>query len=202
VWVQAELCRDPLVLKRRNGPDDVIRKLLLLSNGHDGLMAVRCGFVPDRVICHNTLTAAHESGASQLFRLTHTKKVEAALSAIRETINVVDGVFEATGELYRKLARTDLDRDQIVRYVKLVFGFDADADLKTRAQKLVDDVLAKAFNGIGTEGATAWDAYNGVTEALSHTVGRNRETRLNSLWYGDAAQTNRNAFKAALALVK
>ncbi len=40
IWVLAKLNRDPLVIAE----GDTVEKFLLLSHGHDGSLAVRCGF--------------------------------------------------------------------------------------------------------------------------------------------------------------
>src|SRR5262249_5257411 len=51
VWILAELNRKPVEVV----PGDAVRKFLLLSNSHDGSLAVRVGFTPVRVVCANTL---------------------------------------------------------------------------------------------------------------------------------------------------
>jgi phage/plasmid-like protein (TIGR03299 family) len=65
IWVLAKLNRDPLVIAE----GDTVEKFLLLSHGHDGSLAVRCGFTPVRVVCANTLAMAHGSDASKLIRM-------------------------------------------------------------------------------------------------------------------------------------
>src|SRR5262249_54293695 len=71
VWVLAKLNRSPVVI----GSGDEVEKFLLLSNGHDGSLAVRVGFTPIRVVCANTLGMAHCGGESQLIRLKHSRHV-------------------------------------------------------------------------------------------------------------------------------
>jgi hypothetical protein len=38
-----------------------------------------------------------------------------------------------------------------------------------------------------------WTAYNGVSEWLGYSRGKNEGNRLNSLWFGDGANLNRHA---------
>ena len=45
---------------------------------------------------------------------------------------------------------------------------------------------------------TYWSAYNGVSEWLTYGRGRSEDNRLNSLWFGDSANTNRHALEVAL----
>ncbi|NBT35903.1 MAG: alpha/beta hydrolase, partial [Betaproteobacteria bacterium] len=47
---------------------------------------------------------------------------------------------------------------------------------------------------------TWWTAYNGITEYLSYERGHNGNTRLNSLWFGSNATTNKNALDLAVSL--
>jgi len=86
VWVLAKLQRDPLVIAE----GDEVEKYLLLSHGHDGSLAVRCGFTPIRVVCQNTLSLAHGSQASKLIRVKHTKDMHQNLENIRTVMNLVN----------------------------------------------------------------------------------------------------------------
>src|SRR5215469_1870570 len=61
IWVLAKLNRDPLVIAE----GDEVEKYILLSHGHDGSLAIRCGFTPIRVVCANTLAMAHGSNAGK-----------------------------------------------------------------------------------------------------------------------------------------
>ena len=92
VWVLARLNRDPLVIAE----GDEVEKFILLSHGHDGSLAVRCGFSPIRVVCANTLAMAHGSNASKLIRLKHTKDVLENLANVREIMDLANAEFEAT----------------------------------------------------------------------------------------------------------
>jgi phage/plasmid-like protein (TIGR03299 family) len=57
VFILAKIGADPV-------PDDGVALDDLLSNGHDGTLAARVGFTDTRVVCANTLAAAHASSAS------------------------------------------------------------------------------------------------------------------------------------------
>ena len=100
VWVFAKIARDPLVI----APGDEVEKFLLLSHGHDGLLAVRVGFTPIRVVCSNTLAQSHAADASKRNRVRHRGDVVGSLAAIREVLNLANQQFEATADQYRTLA--------------------------------------------------------------------------------------------------
>jgi phage/plasmid-like protein (TIGR03299 family) len=201
IWVLAKLNRDPMEIVK----DDVVEKYLLLSHGHDGTLSVRCGFTPIRVVCNNTLSAAHSSASSQLIRLRHTKSLKTNLDAIRETINTVNARFEATAEQYRRLAHRDINSGDVRRYVKLVLDIrENDADLSARARHVVEAIERNVEMGLGNRlpgvRGTWWAAYNGITEYFSHERGRNADSRLNSLWFGPTATANKKALEKALEL--
>ena len=70
--------------------------------------------------------------------------------------------------------------------------------------KRLEDVeiigLAEAGRGnqLASIRGTYWSAYNGVSEWLTHNRGRSEDNRLNSLWFGDGAVTNRHALETAI----
>jgi phage/plasmid-like protein (TIGR03299 family) len=198
IWVLAELNRDPLVIAE----GDTVEKFILLSHGHDGSLAVRCGFTPVRVLCANTLAMAHGSDASKLIRLKHTKDVLENLANVREIMNLANAEFEATAEQYRRLARKSINQADLRRYVKKVFKVEDDRDTGTRMANIMEEVMALAEAGRGNNlpsiRGTFWSAYNGVSEWLTYSRGRSEDNRLNSLWFGDSANTNRHALEVAL----
>jgi len=120
VWILAEIAGDPLVIVPK--ADDVARRYILLSNSHDGSMAIRCGYTPVRVVCANTLAAAMDDATSKLIKIRHTSSVKDALAKVDETMNVINKTFEATAEQYRALAAKGCDAETLKKYVNLVFA--------------------------------------------------------------------------------
>lgn len=198
VWVLAKLNRDPLVI----APGDEVEKFILLSHGHDGSLAVRVGFTPVRVVCANTLSMAHGSDASKLIRCKHTKVLHQNLANIREVMDVANQQFEATAEQYRLLARKSINQADLRRYVKRVLKVDDNDQPSTRLKKTMDEIIGLCESGRGNTlpsvSGTYWSAYNGVTEWLAYQRGHSQENRVNSLWFGPSAETNRQALEIAL----
>jgi phage/plasmid-like protein (TIGR03299 family) len=120
IWALARINRDPSVVV----PGDEVLKYLLLSNSHDGKVAVRVGFTPIRVVCANTLALAHGAGDAHktLLKLHHTRKVKEAVVAARDAINLADRTFEATAERYRFLASRQIDRPSLELLVRRVLS--------------------------------------------------------------------------------
>ncbi len=119
VFVLAKISREPLAIVPAAG--DIVQRYILLSNSHDGTMAVRAGFVDIRVVCANTLASAHSDRASKLLRIKHTAGLRDTLDGIRDVMSVANREFLATVEQYRWLATRDIAPDDLRRYVKSVF---------------------------------------------------------------------------------
>lgn len=207
VWVLAKLNRDPMVI----ATGDEVEKYLLLSHGHDGSLCVRVGFTPIRVVCANTLAQSHNADASKLIRLKHTAGLQTNLANVREIMDLANQQFEASAEQYRLLARKSINQADLRKYVKLAIGVDkigqdatAEAALSTRTKNTIERIMSMAEYGRGNDmpsiKGTYWAAYNGVSEWLVYDRGHSDESRLNSLWYGDSSNLNRQALELALAM--
>lgn len=221
IWILAALSGDPLSIVPQS--DDVVRKFLLLSNSHDGTLAVRVGFTPVRVVCANTLAMAHNDEATKLVKIRHHGNVQAALAKVGEIMNTVNASFEATAEQYRALAATSCDEVTLRKYVNLVFAtkkktIDLAAvygDLASPAADVTPEELrsrvypkiAELFeSGMGNAlpgvKGTLWAGYNAITEYLVHTRGKDAAVRLDSAWFGTGHQQNAKALKIGVELVK
>jgi phage/plasmid-like protein (TIGR03299 family) len=203
VWILAKLNRDPQVV---TGSDSV-EPYLLLSNAHDGSRVVSTGFTAIRVVCQNTLNAAHAKGASRLLRIRHTQNLDLAMREVRDTVDVVNRQFTASIEQMRTLARHGCNAEDLRKYVHRVFrSKDADitetaADTALRSDRLFDAIEPLFRAGRGNSGQTYWDAFNGITEYLSWERGRTADNRMTSLWMGDGGALADKALTEALAMV-
>jgi len=206
VWVMAKLKG----LEAEVVPGDPVVSYVLLSNGHDGTMAIRAGTTHQRVVCANTLAAAHGDEGSKLFRIRHTKKANNALSVIRETMNAITREFEASVEQYKALTRFGVRKADIENYVRRVFtpkvieGGPVPTDENDTCDRLLPKIIRLFEEGAGNNipgvSGTAWGLYNSVTDFLSHERGNSDDNRLNSLWYGDSLKVNQRALQVAMAM--
>ncbi|MGA1718785.1 MAG: DUF932 domain-containing protein, partial [Aquiluna sp.] len=80
VWVLAQLNRENSEIVK----GDEVSKFILLSNSHDGTTSIRVGYTPIRVVCVNTLAAAHGSKQSSLIRIRHTRSSKTNLENVRD----------------------------------------------------------------------------------------------------------------------
>ena len=180
------------------GEDDPVAHYILLSNAHDGSIAVRVGFTPIRVVCNNTLTLAHYSKASQLLRVRHTSGLHYNLELVREIMNVAGREFSATVTQYRRLQKRGIDSSGLERYVRVVFSLPEDKGGK----ELIPNIIYLFENGRGSKeaGRTYWGAYNAVTEYLNYFRGRTQDNTLSSLWFGESTRISRQALTTALKM--
>ena len=210
IWILAALNRAPIEIVK----DDVVKQFLLLSNAHDGTMAVRVGFTPIRVVCANTLAMAHNDKQSKLIRIWHSKNVKTNLDNVQDIVNAANAEFEATAEQYKRLAKCEVNSQDLKNYVKIVFSLsEATSEREQVAQAKLQDKIAALFeygrgnNMPGVKG-TMWAAYNAVTEYLNYEAGTLRntkqsvlekaDTRLNNVWFGQGKNISEEALKVAI----
>ena len=202
VWVLCQLGLENTEIVK----NDEIAKFALLSNGHDGKLAVHFGFTPIRVVCANTESMARECKASNLIRVRHHRFVKNNVEKLRDIMNLADQEFEATADQFRFLASKQINSADLHKYVKIVLDVheQEEDELSTRTKNIIGKVeefflLGKGNDMPGVNG-TYWAAYNGVTEYLNYEKGRTSENRMDSLWFGQNGNLSQKALATAVAL--
>lgn len=200
VWCLCELNLENSEIQK----GDEIRKFAMLSNGHDGKLAVHFGFTPIRVVCANTEAYARNSKASKLIRVRHSRMVVENVEKLRDIMDLANQEFEATCDQYRWLASRSINQEDLRKYVKVVFGVNhlPDDEISTRQSNILSRVEELFETGKGTDvaGYNYWRAYNAVTEYANWERGRNDASRMDSVWFGQNAVLINKAFDAALAM--
>ncbi|MBW2472876.1 MAG: DUF932 domain-containing protein [Deltaproteobacteria bacterium] len=185
-------------------PGDEIRKFAMLSNGHDGKLAVHFGFTPIRVVCANTEAFARNSKASKLIRVRHSRLVDENVEKLRDIMNLANQEFEATCDQYRFLAGRAICKADLEKYVKVIFDLQTkkEDEISTRQKNINSRIVELFETGRGSEvaGSTWWGAYNAVTEYANWEKGRNAENRMDSVWFGQNQALLTKALDSALAL--
>lgn len=197
VWVMAKM---PDAIQVVRG--DECQKYLLLSNTHTGQGSVIVKFTAIRVVCQNTLMLAMDDG-QPAFRVRHSKLMTERLQEISDLIATAKAVYAETAELFQELARIQLKRDLLDRYLDSVFP-------KTAAQKkkgerppkwghvlrLLDEIPDLQMNGVR---GTMWAAYNAITrfEDYRPVEHEGNEARLERVWFGAGADLKLRALQKA-----
>jgi phage/plasmid-like protein (TIGR03299 family) len=202
VFVMCKINRDPLQITK----NDIVEKYILLSNSHDGTLAVRVGFSPVRVVCSNTLSMAHNDKASSLLKVRHTKGLVKTLDEVRGIMNLANQEFEATAEQYKILASKNIDAKTLEKYVKLVFNPKAvqEKSLESINSQVLNNIIPLFEKGrgndmLGTKG-TFWAAYNAINEYLQYERSEGPEASMDQMWFGISGQMNKKALEIGLSL--
>lgn len=201
VWILAKLNTAPLDV----GGGDTVQKMLLLSNSHDGTMAVRVSFTPIRVVCANTLQLSHNDANTSKIRIFHSSQVNQNLDRVREIVNAADAKFEATSEQYKALARAKVNQSDLEKYVVEVFDIDMKSERAELAKKKAVENIQRLFEtGYGSDlksaKGTYWGLYNAVTQYISYERGSDK-SRLEQAWFGNGMKMNERALDLALEAV-
>ena len=114
IWVLCQLGTENSEIVK----DDEIAKFVLLSNGHDGKLAVHLGFTPIRVVCANTEAMARGSKASKLIRVRHHRFVKNNVEKLRDIMNLANQEFETTADNYRFLASRQINSKDLRKVCK------------------------------------------------------------------------------------
>jgi phage/plasmid-like protein (TIGR03299 family) len=179
---------------------DPVSMYLLVSNAHDGTAAWSPLFTNIRVVCWNTLSAAmtEAEGRKAVVKVKHTKNIDDATIAVRDTIDIARRTFSVTVEQYRAMNQMSMGITGLERYVREVFGLRPLDDLPRAWQQIRQNF----FYGVGADkaGETVWGGYNALTEFFSHQRGRTDATRLDSSWFGASKKDTARAHNVAVAM--
>lgn len=214
IFILAKLNKDDSVIV----PGDTVKKYVLLANGHDGLLAVYAGFTDIRTVCWNTLSGAFASKGSALIRIRHSANVNTNLEKVREIMNLANQKFEATAEQYRFLASKKISKEDLKKYVNIVFkkkqreeedeeaAKNAEEQEKLDARLIENKIMPIYESGPGATipgvAGTLWGAYNAVSSFLQWNRGRTLDGRLDSVWFGQSKGVLKNALDVATIMAK
>lgn len=187
-------------------PGDSVKGYFLAVTSFDGSLAHTIKFTGTRVVCANTLAIAlGETG--QFKRLRHTKNIHARIADIQHTVNIAQHDFSQSVDQYRALARKRVRPQLFEPYVRAVFDAipTKDKPVSDKMEAKVRHVLELVDNQIGMQyvpamRGTAWQAYNAVSQYLTHDYGRSDDTKLAGQWYGPNVDLNEKALSLAMTM--
>ncbi len=134
-------------------------------------------------------------------KIRHTSYAPVALGIVQEIIDTTRREFAANADIFRILAATGCDEQTLRKYVREVFVPGA-ADKDEVLPRLVNNIVELFLHGKGHElgRGTLWNAYNAITEHITHFQARSQDNRLDSQWFGKGAFVIKRALEIATAL--
>lgn len=189
---------------------DDVRGYLLVHWCHDGTGSVKIILTPIRVVCQNTLNAALGTGFASVATVRHTKSAPDALKTAARVAEQMHKAMIATGETYRELAARRMTTKEIAAYIETVIpNPNKNEPLSDTLKARRIEIARLVFDGHHVEDgvsslaagqATAWRAYNSVTEYFDHIRAREAKSAAAKQTAYDSALFGGNALVKARAL--
>lgn len=206
IWLLAKL---PDTIRVKNS-DDITEQFLLLSNSHNGSSALRVFFTPIRVVCANTLAAAHSRGESQGIAIRHAGDLTAKVTEAKKVLGLAKHFYDDLALKADYLASYYPTSQQLEKFFERLYP-DPAHSTSERTRNIRQRLLQLFEHGHGQDlpeiRHTAWAALNAVTEYVDHhrpTRGRTpierADRRLQSQWFGSGARLKQRAWTLALEL--
>lgn len=184
---------------------DVVKGYLLLSTSFDGSMSTTGRFTTVRVVCNNTLTAAHDSRPQ--VSVPHSTLFN--MDAAKVKLGVGDAYTSFADEAQQMAEKGVTTRQAIDFFLAVYHDMTAAEIVDAQAQKTTDKTIARlASHFVAGPGAdlpsakgTAWGLLSAVTYDVDHvTKARSADNRLASAWYGAGEALKNKAREYALAI--
>ena len=181
------------------GGNDVVESYLLFSNPHQFGKCIDIRTTNIRVVCNNTLTLSLNEKSDTVVRRNHRTAFDA------DDVKVALGIAKEKLSTYKEAAKFLSSKrakdEDVVEYFKRVFPVltqkkDSKKELSKSAQRAVEVMDTQPGAELGR--GTWWQAYNAVTYLTNHEIGRSRDNRVYSAWYGANKNLNVKALETAV----
>jgi phage/plasmid-like protein (TIGR03299 family) len=177
-------------------PGDALEGYITMINSFNGTTPFKVFFTTIRMWCQNQLNAAIKNMMVNI-SLRHTKSV---LDNVEDSLRVFgksQEYFKHFQETATMLANKQMDAKMVDAFLADVMG-EAESTRKENQHKVVTDL---AENGMGNNGQTLWDWYNGVTEYVDHHSNKNEGKRMASALVGHGFNLKQKAWDTATAML-
>lgn len=158
-------------------PGDDIRGYFLLHWSHDGQTGINGLGTGIRVVCQNTLDLATGGrGRKAWISIRHTASAAARLDEAAGIVRQLAAAMQTTGDTFAQLAGRAMGPAELASYIETVFPSEG-PKVAPVLQARRDTVARLVFMGRGSDlanqnvpagQASAWAAYNAVTEYFDH----------------------------------
>jgi len=195
IWILAKLPYDIEII-----PGDTVQPYILLSDSHDGSMALRMRLTPIRVVCANTLSVALSQFGTN-FYAKHTRNILTKAGDARAILGLADAYFDMFAKQVDELVNTRMTALETQSYFQKVYQFDQSKPLDKQDHRLIAaydktiDLLSHPTNLIGGIEGTKWAALNAVTYYVDHAKSVSgseqdqMDRRLDNSWFGTGSNS-------------
>lgn len=202
IWILAKLRDDFEVVA-----GDTIRKYLLLCNGHDGATSIMIQPTGIRVVCSNTLNSS--LGTGLVNSIIHHGNIEVRMDMIKRVLGLAEEEFEQRKEVYRSMARYQMDNNKIGLYLQSLIP-DANNEATERVKNSVRVDKEKIWQliemGMGADikgvKGTLWGTYSAATEFAEYYMAKKVRDVGNYHLFGLGSQFRQRAFNTAIETMK
>lgn len=206
IWILANIGGE----LRIEGTDDISKKYLLLTNTHDGTMALRMFYTPIRVVCQNTLNASiGEAGRTGIY-IKHFPNIEARVKEAQKILGIATAQYVVLEQAFNALSKYQVNVEELERYIHDVFPMSDPNKEEPGARIMrkwedVETLFHAPENSLPGVRGSAWAAYNSVTMYVDHVqqysrLDKDPTRKLRSIWIEGGAQVKRNALDKALEM--
>lgn len=181
--------------------NDIVKQFVLITNSHDGSLALTVMPTNVRVVCNNTLSAALSTKGAEKIRIRHTTNASDRMREAAKVLNLIQDNTEINSENYEKMKNILISKEQMFDYFGNIFfnaeeisklqrGVKANDFISTRKQNILSDVISFTNRGQGQKEAlnndniNMWYAYAGLTGYLTRKKYETADQRANSMLFG------------------
>lgn len=183
---------------------DTVESYLLFTNPHQFGKSIDVRFTNTRVVCNNTLTLSLNTASSNMARITHRNEFDP--EAVKETMAISSRKLSDYKEMAEFLGSKPCRGEDVVEYFKRAFpvlSSKEDGGKKAISKNAaIACELIEQQPGFEYAPGTYWSAFNTVTFMTNHILGRSRDNRVQSLWYGANKNLNVSALKTAVDMAE
>lgn len=183
---------------------DLVEGFLLFSNPHEFGRSIDIRFTPTRVVCNNTMTMALSEKTKFAVKVNHRSTFNG--DQVKDMLGIASDRMVHYKEQAEFLGKRKFKNETIVEYFNRVFPslskdqVTSDDLNKFPISRQAEEAMQVLHTQPGAKFAEGswWQAFNTVTYMADHTLGRSRDTRLTSSWYGQNRLKKEKALELAI----
>jgi phage/plasmid-like protein (TIGR03299 family) len=146
---------------------DAFDNYVTFYSSHDGSSAFEMFDTSVRMICQNTFRLAKQQGGKAFkLKVRHTRNAEVRFENVMQHLESMFANRRVAYEKLNQTAETPMTYNDMIAWATSFFN--KSNKLSTVSSNKAHEARRLALGGIGNQGRTAYDMFNGVTELLTH----------------------------------